>query len=337
MAKKANPAAIGAFVLGAIALAVGGLVVFGGGKFFRQTQMWVAYFHDESIKGLSIGSPVTFNGVKVGSVTDIKVVVNPKELKLHRPVFFELEADRFTAAPGTEITFQKGAPGMKILIERGLRAQLETQSFVTGQLGITLEFHPDTPVRLTGLNPDLLEIPTIPSSAEKISKTIENLPIDEITQSALRAIQAVDRLVNAPELKETIRSLSASASSLQQLAQHVDAAVRPLMDDTAKTLEVTRGALEDTQTLVRNVDRRVGPMIESMEKTLTTARTALEGAQQALGTVHETMGEGSSMQHELSGALRELSATMRSIRTLSDYLERHPNALLFGKGAAGGK
>ncbi len=335
MAKKANPALIGAFVLGAIVLAVGGLVVFGGGKFFRQTQVWVGYFH-ESVKGLAIGSPVTFQGVKIGSVTDIKVVVDPKEMKIRTPVFFEIEADRFTSALG-EIKFQKGAPGVKIMIERGLRAQLETQSFVTGQLAVALDFHPDTPVHLTGLNPDLLEMPTIPSSAEKLARTIENLPIDEITQSALKTIQGVDRLVNAPELKETIRSLSAAARDLRELAQHMDAEVRPLTTDVAKTLEATRDTLKDTQKLVQDVGGQVGPAAASVEKTLTAARTTLEGAQRTLGTVTETVAETSSMQHELTGALRELSAALRSIRTLSDYLERHPDALLFGKGAAGGK
>jgi len=343
MAKKANPALIGVFVLGAIILAVAGLVVFGGGKFFRQTQVWVAYF-DESVKGLSIGSPVTFNGVKVGAVTDITVVVDQKEMKVRTPVLFEIEAHRFTLASGGEITFRKGAPMAKTLIERGLRAQLETQSFVTGQLGVALDLHPGTPVRLAGLSRDLPEMPTIPSSAEKISKTIENLPIDEIAQSALKAIQGVDRLVNAPEVKETIRSLSAAASSLQRLVQRVDAELKPLVTEVVKTLEVTRDtvtkageALEDVRKLVRNVDGQVGPMAASVEKTLTRARATLEQAQQALGAVNETVSEGSPLQFELMGTLRELSAAARSIRTLSDYLDRHPDALVFGKGAAGGK
>ena len=77
MARKPNPALLGAFVVGAVILAVVGLVIFGGGKFFRSTQSWVAYF-DESIKGLAVGAPVTFRGVKVGAVTDVKVVVDPK-------------------------------------------------------------------------------------------------------------------------------------------------------------------------------------------------------------------------------------------------------------------
>lgn len=298
--------------------------------------MWVAYF-PESVKGLSVGSPVTFQGVKIGSVTDVKVVLDPKEMKASTPVFFEIEADRFTPVPGVQIRFEKGATGAKILIERGLRAQLETQSFVTGQLAIALGLHPGTPIHLTGLNPDLFEMPTIPSSTEKLTTTIEHLPIDEIAQSVLKATQGVDRLVNAPELNETIRSLSAAARDLRELAQHMDAEVRPLANEVATTLDATRDTLKDTQKLVRDVGGQVRPMAASIEKTLTAAQAALEGAQRTMVTVNETVAETSSMQYELTGTLRELSTALRSIRTLSDYLERHPDALLFGKGAAGGK
>src|SRR5512136_647970 len=98
MASRANPAVIGGFVLGAIALGVVGLVVVGGGKFFQHRQSWEAYF-DESIKGLAVGAPVTFRGVKVGSVTDIRVILNrdvtPATVRtgvMRTPVFFEISA-----------------------------------------------------------------------------------------------------------------------------------------------------------------------------------------------------------------------------------------------------
>src|SRR5215470_4576332 len=123
MARRANTALIGAFVLGAVALAVVGLIVFGGGKFFTQKQVFVAYF-DESVKGLSPGSPVTFNGVKVGAVTDIQVVVDRDEVKGWTPVFFNVEADRFQDRAGHRITFEPGAPALKHLVDRGMRAQL---------------------------------------------------------------------------------------------------------------------------------------------------------------------------------------------------------------------
>src|SRR5262245_54144047 len=104
MARKPNPTLLGGFVLGAVVLAVAGLVVFGGGKFFRSTQAWVAYF-DESIKGLSVGAPVTFRGVKVGSVTDVRVVLDQKGDQVRTPVVFEIEADRITTAQGGKVRF----------------------------------------------------------------------------------------------------------------------------------------------------------------------------------------------------------------------------------------
>src|SRR5512139_828839 len=101
MARKANPAMIGGFVLGALVLAVAALVLLGGGRLFQHRQFWEAYF-DESIKGLAIGAPVTFRGVKVGSVTDIKVVVDRGAKAVRIPVIFQLEADRFTDSQGAE-------------------------------------------------------------------------------------------------------------------------------------------------------------------------------------------------------------------------------------------
>ena len=334
MPRKANLALIGAFVVGAIALAVGGLIVFGGGKFFTQKQVFVAYF-EESVKGLSIGSPVTFNGVKIGAVTDIKVVVDRDESKIWTPVFFEVEADRFQDRAGHRIRFAHGAPNVKHLIDRGMRAQLDTQSFVTGQLAVSLDLHPGTPIRLTGRRPELPELPTVPSSAEKIARTLENLPLDEIAGSLKSALAGVDRLVNAPEVKSAISSLNAAAGQLAQLGRTLNADMKPLVADVTKTLDTTRDALKDAQKLVRDVDGQVAPLAESVQKTLGTARTTLDQAQDALGGVNGLVADGSPLQHELQATLKELSAAARSIRVLSDYLERHPDSLVFGKGKGG--
>jgi len=334
MARKANPALIGAFVMGAIALAVVGLIIFGGGKFFTQKQIFVAYF-DESVKGLSVGSPVTFNGVKIGAVTDIKVVVDRDETKIWTPVFFEVEADRFQDRAGHRIKFEHGAQNVKHLIDRGMRAQLEMQSFVTGQLGVSLDLHPGTPIRLTGRRPELPEVPTVPSSAEKIARTLENLPIDEIVASLKNALAGVDRLVNAPEVKSAIGSLNAAAGQLSQLARTLNTDMKPLVADVTRTLDTTRDALKDAQKLVRNVDGQVTPLSESVQKTLGTARTTLDQAQDALGGVNGLVADGSPLQHELQATLKELSSASRSIRVLSDYLERHPDSLVFGKGKGG--
>src|SRR2546425_12057297 len=103
MARKANPALIGAFVVGAVVLAVVGLVVFGGGKFFRQTQTVGAYF-DGSLKGMAIGAPGTFNGVKVGSGTNFKVVIDQRANSIPTPRFFEVDASRFEDGSRSTVT-----------------------------------------------------------------------------------------------------------------------------------------------------------------------------------------------------------------------------------------
>src|SRR2546427_9931045 len=106
MARKTNPALIGAFVVGAVVLAVAALVVFGGGKFFRQTQPIVAYF-DGSLKGIAIRAPVTFDAVKDDSVTDFKDVVDAKASKIRQPDIFEMHANDLQEASAVEIQFQK--------------------------------------------------------------------------------------------------------------------------------------------------------------------------------------------------------------------------------------
>src|SRR5215475_5684405 len=358
MARKANPALIGAFVLGAVVLAVVGLVVFGGGKFFRQTLLFVVYF-DESVKGLAVGAPVMFTGDRVGSVTDIKVVIDREKNRLMIPVFFEIEADRFTETTGTKVRFSRREhEGAKVLIAEGLRAQLEMQSLVTGQLVIQLEFHPNSPIRLVGLTQGVLEMPSVPSSTERLTKAIDNLPLDKIASAALAALQGIERVVNNPDIAQTLASLRTAVASTQQLVQRIDARVDPLVGDVQKlartvdsqigplassvdkTLEAARETVRDAQamvrrldadvvpavketvqdarSLVRNVDAQIAPTMVSLNKTLAAASAALADAQRLMGTMDNTVAEGSPLQTELTFALRDLGAAARSIRSLSD-------------------
>ena len=89
MSKPANKTLIGVFVIVAIGLVVGAILILGSGRFFRHYPKYVMYF-ESSVKGLSIGSPVVFRGVKVGSVTDISMDFNPSDLSILIPVYVEL-------------------------------------------------------------------------------------------------------------------------------------------------------------------------------------------------------------------------------------------------------
>ncbi len=291
MGKKANPAVIGGFVAGAIALAVAGLFVFGSGEFLKEKLPWVSYFPG-SVDGLQVGAPVTFKGVKIGQVTDIKIVVDARDDSVRIPVLWDLQPDRIallgvSEAELAEMKKTGERPLTQVLIKRGLRAQLQLQSFVTGQKIIQLDFFPDTPINLVGgdLAGKVPEFPTTESSTEKLTKTIENLPIEELIADARRALQGIDRL-----------------------AQNIDSQVVPA---THATLEKLQGSLS-------SVD------------------ATLEKAQGTLVSIDDITAQGSPVRYELVNALKELAGAARSMRVLADYLERHPEALIQGKGGPGG-
>ena len=291
MGKKVNPAIIGGFVVAAIALIVAGVLVFGRGEFLKDKVSWVSYFPG-AVDGLQVGAPVTFKGVKVGQVTDIKVTLDARDDTVRIPVSWDLERDRIalmgiSEAELAEVQAKRGKgdrPLTQILIKHGLRAQLQLQSFVTGQKIIQLDFFPDTPIDLVGGDREekVPEFPTTESSTEKLTKTIMNLPIDELFTDARNALQGIDRL-----------------------ARNIDSQVVPAVDQ-----------------LLGNLDRQ----------TLPAARATLNQATETLASY----SEGSRVNYELGNTLKEAAGAARALRVLADYLERHPEALVQGKGGPGG-
>ena len=167
MSKQANTTAIGAFVVGAIVLVLAGIITFGGGKFFKETKRFVLFF-EGSMQGLNKGAPVALRGVRVGSVIEIKVLMDSRDVSPYIPVFIEIEPDRLTEMRGVHLDKfaeeHKGLSLLDFLVEKGLRAQLDIQSFVTGQLFVNMDFFPNKPARFVNIDTGYTEIPTVPSS-----------------------------------------------------------------------------------------------------------------------------------------------------------------------------
>lgn len=154
--------------------------------------------------------------------------------------------------------------------------------------------------------------------------TVEKLPLDKLVNQTLLAAEGVDQLVRSPELMEAIRSLGTTLNDAGILMRNVDKRVVPL----AASIEV---AVRDTQKLVRDVDDRLVPLTTSIENASTAARTAFVQAEKTFTALEHTVDGNSDLGYVLSETLRELSAAARSIRVLTDYLERHPEAVLYGK------
>jgi paraquat-inducible protein B len=289
MARKPNPALLGAFVVGAVILAVAGLVILGGGRFFRTTQPWVAYF-GESVKGLSIGAPVLFKGVKVGSVTDIKVVLDPQAERAQIPVYFEIDGDRLSVAAGQISQFMKDRAVARRAFELGLRAQLETQSFVTGQLAINIDFFPGTPVRLVGGPQKYPEFPTIPSTLSAIGKRLEEIDVVGLARDAQEVLQGVSRLVSGQEIRTALASANAALVGANRLVATGDARLAALGTALEGTVAKANDTLESVQVVLQRVDTH----------TVTALNDLLRNADsQTLAAVNETVRDAQKLVRRL--------------------------------------
>ena len=301
MSKKANPTIIGGFIVGAVILAVACVLIFGSGQFLTETIKYVMYF-DGSVKGLNVGSPVTFRGVKLGQVTDVNILANSTDLSARIEVIVELEPGRIKRI-GPRV---KGGPrkAVELLVERGLRARLELQSFVTGLLEVRLDFHPDKPVTLSGFYSKYPEFPTIPSRMEELTKTIADLRLEELVNAARDAVSGIEELVNSPEMKESVSNLNET--------------------------------LKKAKKLVHNIDGRVDTLATGVEETAQAARDALEQIEKATASIKKTTSEDSELMYELTGAFEALTDAAYALRAVADYIERHPESLIRGKVAPKG-
>lgn len=324
MGRAASKTMIGAFVLGAVALAVIAVVIFGSGKFFTSKQLFELNF-EGSVQGLDIGSPVIFRGVKIGSVTDITLEFQPKELSFRIPVTIEIEPDkarRLGPPPG------KTGELLKPLIDRGLRGQLQTTSYVTGQLAVALDFFPDKPAKLLGgAHARYPEIPTVPSMFAQLTKTVQELPIEELFAKLDSTIGAINELVNSDETQASVRSLNQTLKHASAVMKSIESRIGPLaasLQTTSDGINAVAGKVSDSLSGDKGVPVQ-------LQQTLETARKTLVQAEEALAAVHAMAEENSNMGFELGNALNEMSRSMRSLRVMSDYLERHPEALLMGK------
>lgn len=218
MSRKANKTAIGMFVVGAVALLVAGIAVFGSGAIFKQSDKYVLFF-DGSIKGLSVGAPVIFRGVKIGNVSDISLLYDPKNKNVLIPVIIDVELARVQGVPD-----KLGYPDYNRLVKRGLRSRLEIQNFITGQLMIGFDFYTDKPAKIYNILKQYPELPTLPISPD-IFEIMEEIPIKEISHNLNEAVEGINKLVNSEGvagLDKTLREVTQAARSIRLLSEYLE-------------------------------------------------------------------------------------------------------------------
>ncbi len=330
MSKQANMKLIGVFVVGAMILLTAAIVIFASGKFFQDRKFCALYFQ-ESIRGLNTGAPVYFKGVKVGAVTDIKLFYHPEDEKLLSAVIVELDNDRVVNLRTREKVETEATAVSYLVKTQGLKAQLDIQSLITGLLIITLDFHPEKPLVLHNYLAEYEEIPTMPTQFEELAKAFQELPIKEMVKKLDKIIEGVENMVNSPDTREGIKSLSQASREAQQLIKKMNAEIGPVITELRTSTVAARGAFQQAEKTLAMSEGVPGQLAAQARDTLAQTRATLKKVDENLAALKRFTQGNTEIAFQLEETLREFSGIARSLRTLTDYLEMHPEAIVTGK------
>jgi paraquat-inducible protein B len=298
MAKKTNPALIGAFVVGAVLLCGVAALIWGSRALFERKYEYICYFGG-SVNGLAKGAPVKYRGVEIGVVKDIKIRYQQAREDTRIPVIIEAWGKRMRELGGE----QEPSPELvREMIARGLRARLETLSVVTGVLYVSLDLVPGSPATMAELpNGGILEIPTLPTELEEAQKAVvamlsnlEHADFKGMTASISQAAREAHELMSTPELRETFRQLPTLISAIHELTS-------TLNTDAAKA----------------------GRVVEDAHGAMTSLRGTLDSAR---GVVSPR----APLAVGLARTLADVDKAALAVQELADFLRRNPKALIAG-------
>ncbi|MGR9088194.1 MAG: MlaD family protein [Gammaproteobacteria bacterium] len=339
MSKPINPLTIGVFTVGALALLVAGLLMFGGGQYFKSDKVRFVVFFDSSLNGLEVGAPVKMQGVKIGEVTEISLQVDQKSTKIYKPVVMAIDRNSLSGPEGK--AFPKGLSraermaNLDKLVAAGFRARLEMQSLLTGLLYVDVDVHPDKPPLLTHLDyKGLLEFPGIPTTTDELKNTaqavvqkLRALPLDEIVMDFSETIKEIKNLLTSDETRRSRVALTKTLEGLEDTLDTLNRNLEPMLKNTDSAIRNTTMLMQDSRAMVQDVHREIKPILASTDKALLAATATLNQAQDSMAKVGVAIGPESA----LNEALESLKDASHSIRNLTDYLERHPESLISGK------
>jgi paraquat-inducible protein B len=252
-------------------------------------------FFNDSVRGLEVGAPVEFKGIRIGEVIDIDLIFDRDKVEFKIPVIVEIEPERIGFITHSDV--EDETLDQK-LFDKGLRAQLKTGSLLTGKLFIDLDFHPDAEPATLETVDGMRVLPTVPTTIEAITaslnrfmKRLDQLPMEQIGRDLQRTVAGIERIVDSPGLKDSLDSLEQILADVRQLTTNANAETLP----------------------------RLNAALDQLDRTLIELNGALSA--------------DAPLRHDLRATLRELAGAGRALRELAEFLDRHPEALIRGKGS----
>ena len=318
MSKRLSPTVIGVFVVASFAILVVALIVVGSGRIFTRPIRFICMFQG-NLNGLKIGAPVKVRGVQIGTVAAIELRLLPSQGRmrpeirgLRLPVIIDLDRSQLVARGGTGEALETA--GFDALIKQGFRAQLATESLLTGLLYIDLDLHPNTPLRFVLVpNGPYREIPTIQTDLEQLQERLtkaldkfESIDFKGLVNSITDAANSIKTLTSSPELKATLESLKGTVANLNQ-------------------------TITSARAMFDNANSKIGPLVRDIQESSDEANKTMKDTRGALVSLQRTLDPDSPLAVHLNQTLNQLTETSRSIEEFSDYLQRNPGALVRGR------
>jgi paraquat-inducible protein B len=318
MSKRVSPTVIGVFVVASFAILVVALIVVGSGKIFVRPIRFICMFKG-NLNGLKIGAPVKVRGVQIGTVAAIELRLLPSQGRmrpdvrgLRLPVIIDLDRSQLLARGGTGEALETA--GFDALIKQGLRAQLATESLLTGLLYIDLDLRPNTPLKFVLVpNGPYREIPTIQTDLEQLQERLtkaldkfEKINFEGLVNSITDAANSIKALTSSPELRATLKSLKGTVANLNQ-------------------------AINSARSILNNANSKIGPLVTDLQESSDEANKTMQDTRAALVSLQRTLDPDSPLAVHLNETLDSLAETSRSIGEFTDYLQRNPGALIRGK------
>jgi len=322
---RSNPKIIGAFVVGAIALAVVAVAVLGSGRLFQRSFKYALCFPGD-LSGLRVGAAVKFRGVPIGSVTSIRLnipglppLLTKSSEESRIPVIIELDQTQIAARGGrVDLTDPKT---LEEAVKKGLRGQLRLDSFVTGLSYVSLDVVPGAPlVYVLPKNSGYQEIPTVQTTLEQAQGTLQRLiakaeeaDLPGMMTAASSAMKGIDQLVASPNLRRAVDSLNGTERNLSNAAENLDRAA------------VSLRILSD------NLNSRVPPLMIALQGVANRAQDTMATTDRTLAALTTTLEPASPVVYRMNKTFDDVSGAAHAVEELADYLKRNPGALIRGR------
>jgi len=272
-------------------------------------------YFDGSVKGLSVGAPVSYRGVQIGTVTKIEIVLSPNQ-DARIPVTVEIDPSAFTLVGYDDIRmdlneFRQGL--YKSCRNEGLRGQLQLKSLLTGQLFIQLDYFPGTEARFVETG-EVAEIPTVPTTLQELSGVLQGFPVKVVLTNLEKAVASLAKLTGDEKIHDTIQSVDQAFKDISQLVANLDSRTEPLQP----------ALVEGRKTLAQAT------------ATLVAAKRTFQRVSATLVPMKRLVGDDSELLESIEEAFVAMTEAAQAVAALADTLERHPEAIFKGKGAGGG-